>query len=156
MFVLNLLMCQDLLAPSSPATICYPNLSYINNLYICDSIWEKGPFGGNVNMWVLVKTHAKSTFHAITDYCIIGIYSVSSTFRPSLKLVLLSCESNEDRTVSLPRSFCSCTEYIGNVTQTVYDNIYGYTGKDPDLSVFIAIMNQNSTQEEVPETISAV
>ena len=101
------------------------------NSSICDSICEKGPFGGNVNIWVRVKNRAKSTFHAITDYCIIGTYSVSPTFRPSLKLVLLSCESNEDRTVSLPRSFCSCTEYIGNVTRTVYDNIYGYTGKDP-------------------------
>ena len=62
---------------------------------ICDRICEKGPLGGNVNMWVRVKTHAKSTFHAITDYCIIGTYSVSPTFRPSLRLVLLSCESNE-------------------------------------------------------------
>ena len=51
-------------------------------------------------MWVWVKTCAKSTFHAITDYCIIGTYSVSPTFRPSLKLILLSCMSNED-----PNSF---------------------------------------------------
>ena len=27
---------------------------------ICDSICEKGPLGGNVNIWVRVKTRAKS------------------------------------------------------------------------------------------------
>ena len=102
-------------------------------------------------MWVRVKTHVKLTFHAITDYCIIRTYSVSPTFRPSLKLGL----KVRDRTVSLPRSFCSCAEYTGNVTQTVYDDVYGYMGKDPVLSVFIVIMNQNSTQE-VPETICSV
>ena len=46
-------------------------------------------------MWVRVKARVKSTFHAIMDHCIIGTYSVSPTFRPSLNLVLLSCESNE-------------------------------------------------------------
>ena len=46
------------------------------------------------------------------------------------------------RTVSLPRSFCSCSEYTGNVTHTEYNNVYRYTGKDPVLSVFIAILNQ--------------
>ena len=91
-------------------------------------------------MWVRVKTRAKSTFHAITDYCIIETYSVSPTFRPSVKLVLLSCES-----VLVPRSSCSCTDYTGNVTRTVYDNFYGYKGKDPALNVFIA----NISQEEV-------
>ena len=97
-------------------------------------------------MWVRVKTRAKVTFHAMTDYCIIGTYSVSPTFRLSLKLVLLFCESNEDRTVSVPRSLCSCTDYTGNETRTVYDNVYRYKGKDPTLIVFIANMTM---QEEV-------
>ena len=51
-----------------------------------------------------VKTRAKSTFHAITDYCTIGTYSVSATLRLILKLVLLSYKSNKDWTVSLPVS----------------------------------------------------
>ena len=49
------------------------------------------------------------------------------------------------RTVLVPRSSCSCTDYTGNVTRTVYDNFYGYKGKDPALNVFIA----NISQEEV-------
>ena len=96
-------------------------------------------------MWVWVKTCAKSTFYAITDYCIIETYSVSPTFRPRLKLVLLSCESNEYRTVSVLRSLCLYTDYTRNVTWTVYDYFYGYKGKDPALNVFIA----NISEEEV-------
>ena len=142
------------MAPRNLECLAYTaNKEHLGKFANCDSICKKRPLGGNVNKWVWVKTRTKLTFHAITDYCIIGTYSVSPTFRPSLKLVLLSCESNKDRTVSQPRSFCSCTEYTGNVTQTVYDKVYGYAGKDP---VFIAIMNQNSTQEEVPETICAM
>ena len=71
---------------------------------ICDSICKRGPLRGNVNIQVRDKTRVKSPIHAIADYCIIGRYGVSPIFRPGLKLVRLSCVSNEDRRVSLCRS----------------------------------------------------
>ena len=49
---------------------------------ICDRICEKGPFRSKV--LVQGETHAKLPIYAITDFCIIGIYSVSHIFWPSV------------------------------------------------------------------------
>ena len=59
------------------------------------------------------------------------------------------------RTVLVPRSSCSCTDYTRNVALTEYDNSYGYKGKDPALNVFIANISQEELQAK-PETTSAL
>ena len=94
-------------------------------------------------MWVWVKTHTKSTFHAIMDYCI--ILQCIPYLQTEFEIHTAFLWVKRGWTVLVPRSSCSCTDYTGNVTRTVYDNFYGYKGKDPALNVFIA----NISQEEV-------
>ena len=69
-------------------------------VYICDSICEKGAFGGNVNLRYGRGKRAKAIFHANAAYYIMRTYGVSPTVWPSLKPIVLWSVSNEDRTLS--------------------------------------------------------
>ena len=107
-------------------------------LAICDRICEKGPFRGNVNMWVQEKTRKiaisrdRGLLHHQDLWCIPYLLAKFETRTTFLRL-------KRGPNSFTPWLSCSCIDYTGNGTRTVYGNVYGDIREDPPLSVFIAL-----------------
>ena len=90
----------------------------------CDHISEKGPFRDNVNVgmgenaqnWHFTRSHG--LLHHQDLWCIPYLLAKLETRTTFLHL-------KQGPNSFTPRLSCSCTDYTGNGTWTVYGNVYG-------------------------------